>query len=411
MARQWEERNVNAALKKARLAQLAAVAAIGCIVALGTGAKAANENLLEGLPDNLKSLYEGQTDTLQPSASDSFKMPPAPWKWCHSESYQGNPWRVALTNELRRLVDVYKAAGRISDFELSDSNGDTSRQIAQIRAFIDKKCSIITLVAGSATGLNDAIEAAYKAGIPVVTISSSVTSPYAINVDSNYARWGYDMASAIKNALGGKGNVLMVEGIAGAPIVALERAGAEKAFKGSDIKEARSVNGNWTANVTKTAVLQALATTPQKIDAVWTTGSESRVVAEAFAEANRPQPLITGSISGDALGYWKAHPDGYRFDGQAVLPGWNSQALFRVAVRLLEGQQPKLGTLLIPIPAVHQDDLAKWYKACMTPASVSVFPSPPTDPVSDHDLDAFFKKPAAIANYNYADVPDPCAGK
>jgi ribose transport system substrate-binding protein len=267
------------------------------------------------------------------------------------------------------------------------------------------------LVAGSATGLNDAIEAAYKAGIPVVTISSSVTSPYAINVDSNYARWGYDMASAIKTELGGKGNVLMVEGIAGAPIVALERAGADKALKGSDIKEARSVNGNWTANVTKTAVLQALATTPQKIDAVWTTGSESRVVAEAFAEANRPQPLITGSISGDALGYWKAHPDGYRFDGQAVLPGWNSQAVFRVAVRLLEGQQPKLGTLLIPIPAVHQDDLAKWYKACMTPASVSIFPSPPTDPVSDQDLDAYFKKPAAISNYNYADTPDPCASK
>jgi ribose transport system substrate-binding protein len=407
----WEEQNVSAALTHTSAAKMAVAAAMGCMIACATGANAANENLLEGLPDSLKSLYEGQTDTLQPSAYDNFKMPPAPWKWCHSESYQGNPWRVALTNELKRLVDVYKAAGKVSDFELSDSNSDTSRQIAQIRAFIDKKCSIITAVAGSSTGLNDAIEAAYKAGIPVVTISSSVTSPYAINVDSNYARWGYDMASAIKKAQDGKGNVLMVEGIAGAPIVALERAGAEKVFKGTDIKEARSVNGNWTANVTKTAVLQALATTSQKIDAVWTTGSESRVVAEAFAEANRPQPLITGSISGDALGYWKAHPEGYRFEGQAVLPGWNSQALFRVAVRLLEGQQPKLGTLLIPIPAVHHDDLAKWYKACMTPASVSVFPSPPTDPVSDKDLDAFFKKPTPISNYNYADAPDPCAGK
>src|SRR6516225_1660504 len=243
-----------------RAARLAALAAIACSVACGAGARAANENLLDGLPDNLKSLYEGATENLQPSAYDDFKMPPPPWKWCHSESYQGNPWRVALTNELKRLVDVYKAAGKISDFELSDSNGDTSRQIAQIRAFIDKKCSIITAVAGSSTGLNDAIEAAYKAGIPVLTISSSVTSPYAINVDSNYARWGYDMASSIRKALGGKGNVLMVEGIAGAPIVALERAGAEKVFKGSDVKEVRSVNGNWTANVTKTAVLQALAT-------------------------------------------------------------------------------------------------------------------------------------------------------
>jgi ribose transport system substrate-binding protein len=398
-------------LTRVQPAKVAAAAAMACVVGWGAGARAANENLLEGLPDNLKPLYEGATDTLQPSAYDNFKMPAAPWKWCHSESYQGNPWRVSLTNELKRLVDVYKKAGKVSDFELSDSNSDTSRQIAQIRAFIDKKCSIITAVAGSSTGLNDAIEAAYKAGIPVVTISSSVTSPYAINVDSNYARWGYDMANSIKTALGDKGNVLMVEGIAGAPIVALERAGAEKAFKGSGIKEVRSVNGNWTANVTKTAVLQALATTPQKIDAVWTTGSESRVVAEAFAEANRPQPLITGSISGDALGYWKAHPDGYRFEGQAVLPGWNAQALFRVAVRLLEGQQPRLGTLLIPIPAVHQDDLGKWYKACMTPAAVSVFPSPPTDPVSAKDLDAYFKKPAAIADYNYADAPDPCAGK
>jgi ribose transport system substrate-binding protein len=70
-----------------------------------------------------------------------------------------------------------------------------------------------------------------------------------------------------------------------------------------------------------------------------------------------------------------------------------------------------LGTLLIPIPAVHQADLGKWYKACMTPAAVSVFPSPPTDPVSAQDLDSYFKKPAAIANYNYADAPDPCAGK
>ena len=148
---------------RVQTARVAAAVAIACIVGCGAGAQAASENLLEGLPDNLKPLYEGATDTLQPSAYDDFKMPPPPWKWCHSKSYQGNPWRVALTNELKRLVDVYKAAGKISDFELSDSNGDTTRQIAQIRAFIDKKCSIITAVAGSSTGLNDAIEAAYKA--------------------------------------------------------------------------------------------------------------------------------------------------------------------------------------------------------------------------------------------------------
>ena len=49
------------------------------------------------------------------------------------------------------------------------------------------------------------------------------------------------------------------------------------------MKVVRDVNGNWTANVTKTVVLQALATTPQPIGAVWTSGSEAQVVAEALA--------------------------------------------------------------------------------------------------------------------------------
>ncbi|MDQ2802226.1 MAG: ABC transporter substrate-binding protein [Pseudomonadota bacterium] len=363
------------------------------------------------MPQQLRVLYEGEVN-MGASAYDTLPMPAKPWKWCHSESYQGNPWRVALTNELRRLVDLYKSKGWVSGFELSDSNGDTSRQISQVRAFIDKKCSIITAVPGSATGLNDAIAASYKADIPFVTISASVTSPYAINVDSNYTRWGYDMMHAIGETLGGKGKIIMVEGIPGAPIVAQERTGAEKALKEfPDLKVLRRVNGNWTANVTKTVVLEALATTPQKVDAVWTTGSESRVIAEAFAEAGRPAPLITGSISGDALGYWKEHPDRYHFEGNGVLPAWNSQALFRVTVRLLEGQQPKLNTLLIPIPVVHGTDLGKWYRPCMTPNSVSVFPVAPEDPMPAQLMDAYFRKPAPIAFYDYAQMPDPCSAK
>ena len=47
----------------------------------------------------------------------------------------------------------------------------------------------------------------------------------------------------------------------------------------------------------------------------------------------------------------------------------------------------------------------------MKPDSVSVFPAPPEDPMPDSLLDAYFKKPAAIPFYTYADMPDPCAGK
>ncbi len=390
-----------------RWTQGIAVAAMLAVAAPGARA----EDAVASLPSDLAVLYQGAASKPLPSAYDSFTPPAKPWRWCHSESYQGNPWRVSVTNELRRLVEAAKAQGWTAEFEVSDSNNDTSRQIAQIRAFIDKKCSIITAIAGSSTGLDGAIEAAYKAGIPFVTAAGSVSSPDAINVDSNYARWGYDMMHAVAGALGGKGNVLMVEGIAGHPIVVQERAGADRALKESPgLHVVRVVNGNWTANVTKTVVLQALATTPQKIDAVWTTGSESRVVAEAFAQAGRPAPLITGSISGDALGYWKQHPDKYRFEGNAVLPSWTAETLYRVGVRVLLGQQPKLNTLMIPIPAVHEADLGKWYGSCMTPDSVSLFPVAPADPMPTTLMDAYFRKPAPIG-FDYATVPGPCAGK
>lgn len=388
------------------LAVMAAAAAIGIV----PPAQAGGSEALATLPQELQALYVGAEQNVQPSAYDGFVMPPKPWKWCHSESYQGNPWRVALTNEFKHLIDAFKADGSVSDFELSDSNGDTSRQIAQIRAFIDKKCSIITSVSGSSTALNDAIEASFKAGIPVVSIGL-VTSPYAISVDSNYIQFGYDMAKAITTALNGKGNVLRVEGIAGSPLVAEQRIGADRAFAESpDIKVVRDVNGNWTANVTKTVVLQALATTPQQIDAVWTSGSEARVVAEAFTQAGRPIPLVTGSISGDALGYWKANPE-FKFAGGALMPSWTAQTAVRVGVRLLEGQEPKVSVIEIPIPPVEMASLDKWYRECMTADAVSVFPVAPEDPMPEDLLNGYFKKPAATPQFDYAKTPDPCGGK
>ncbi|MES0199863.1 ABC transporter substrate-binding protein [Mesorhizobium sp. M0011] len=381
------------------------------LASLATAAFAQDvQGVIGGLPTELKAQYDGAPQKVLPSAWDNFTAPPKPWKWCHSESYQGNPWRVTVTKELKRLVDGLIADGTVSSFEVSDSNNDASQQINQIRAFIDKKCSIITSIPGSATALDDAIDAAAKSGIPFITAAGSVTSPNAINVDSNYARWGYDMMTAIAKAQPDGASILLVEGIAGHPIVVQERQGADKALaENPKLKISRNVNGNWTANVTKTVVLQAIATNPAPIDAVWTTGSESRVVAEAFAEAGRPAPLITGSITGDALGYWKANPDKYRFEGHAVLPHWTAQTLFRVGERMLDGQKPKLNTLLIPIPPVHTADLGAWYKDCMTTDAVSIFPIPPKDPMPEEWLDAYFSNPAPTKGWDYSKVPDACA--
>ena len=369
------------------------------------------QGVIGGLPTDLKAQYDGAPQKVLPSAWDNFTPPPKPWKWCHSESYQGNPWRVTVTKELKRLVDGLIADGTVSSFEVSDSNNDASQQINQIRAFIDKKCSIITSIPGSATALDDAIDAAAKAGIPFITAAGSVTSPNAINVDFQLCALGLRHDDGDRQGAAGwcqhpagRRHCRPPDRGAGAP--GRGQGAGRELLK---LKISRNVNGNWTANVTKTVVLQAIATNPAPIDAVWTTGSESRVVAEAFAEAGRPAPLITGSITGDALGYWKANPDKYRFEGHAVLPHWTAETLFRVGERILDGQKPKLNTLLIPIPPVHSADLGAWYKDCMTTDAVSIFPIPPKDPMPEEWLDAYFSNPAPTKGWDYSKVPDACA--
>jgi ribose transport system substrate-binding protein len=378
------------------------------IAVLGVSPVAAQS--IDVLPEELKALYT-ENIPVGPSAYDDFAMPAQPWRWCHSESYMGNPWRVSMANELQRLVDGAIAAGAVESFELSDSNGDVTQQIAQMRAFIDKGCSVITTIAGSSTALNDVIEAAFNAGIPVVTTASAVTSPYAFNIQHNHNVWGYDMGIGVAEYLNGPGNVLMVEGIPGSPIVEHENSGGYRAFEEHpELNILGKVSGNWTANVTKNVVLQFLATNPQPIDAVWTTGSETRVIAEAFNEAGRPQPLITGSMSGDALGYWKEHQDTFKYYGGAILPTVAAHNTFRAAVRLLEGQQPLVSTILVPVPEIRGEDLGKWAAECMTVESGSIFPVAPVEPMSEAMMNGYFRNGAATPLYDYATTPDPCAG-
>ncbi|MFV0411281.1 MAG: substrate-binding domain-containing protein [Paracoccus sp. (in: a-proteobacteria)] len=364
--------------------------------------------LLGALPADIQALY---TDPVEvgPSAYDDFTPPPKPWKWCHSESYMGNPWRVTFNDEMKRLVDGGVAAGDVSEYVVSDSNGDTTQQISQMRAFIEQGCSVITTIAGSSTALNAVIEEARAANIPVITSAGAVTSPAALNVMHNQNLWGYQMGLGIAETLPDGGTILQIEGISGHPLVQQENAGLERAVaEHPNLTIARKISGEWTGTTTKSTTLQALATSPQPIDAVWSTGSEARFIAEAFQQAGRPLPLIAASISGDALGFWNVNQDSFKFYGGEVSPHVAAQNAFRVALRVMEGQKPLVNTIIAPMPIIAQADLPDWYQDCMMPDSAAIFPIPPNDPFPEDLLNGYFSNGAATPIYDFAAVPGSC---
>jgi ribose transport system substrate-binding protein len=386
-------------------------AAVAVLAAASVPAVAAQdmsgEEIVAGLPDELSSLYENYPGSVTPAAIPEISGE-GPWKMCHSESFQGNPWRVSLSNEIERMANEFIEAGVLSEWKQSDANGDVPLQITQFQAFIDEGCSIITTVPGSTTGLDEVIDNAAEAGIPVVTISGAVTNPKATNVDWNWWLWANDMGNALGEELG-EGNIIVVEGIAGAPIVAMQAEGLAAALEANPgLNVVQTVNGDWTPTTTKSVILTTLATSPQDIHGVWTSGSESRLVTEAFAESGRDVPLVTGSTSGDGLGYWNENPEGYRFTGQGVLPALTGNAGVRTAVRILQGQDPKLNTLLFELPAITQADLPGWFSECMTSDSATLFPISDSDPYPDAVIDPYFSNPAATPPYDYANTPSPC---
>jgi ribose transport system substrate-binding protein len=366
-------------------------------------------SVVEALPDELRPLYEGFNSDVHVPALADFVASEPPWKFCFSDSYQGNPWRVAVRLEFERLVDSYQNAGYIEDFLFLNADNDVPLQNAHILQFVEEGCDIIFSIPGNESGLDEGIQAAFEAGIPVVTGEGSVTNPNAVTVTSNFYQWGFDMATAISEELNGDGNVLLVEGLRGNEIAILQREGALAGFEQfPGINVLGTVNGDWTPNITKQSLREILEFINQPIDGVWTTGSEAQFVAEAFAERGLPPPLITASISGDALAYWHENQDTFRFYGHGNLPDRLSQAMFRVGTRILLGQTPKINIIMLPLPEVSQENLEDWYEPCMQLDSLAIFPIPPDDPTPDWILDAYFEDGETIPAYNYAEIPRAC---
>ncbi|MEZ4595722.1 MAG: hypothetical protein R3C32_02155 [Chloroflexota bacterium] len=97
----------------------------------GAASPGSVEDVIASLPPELGGLYDHYAGTVTLADAPDVSGNPGPWKFCYSESYQGNPWRVALTNETKRLADEFIAAGILSEFVMTDANGDVPTRISR----------------------------------------------------------------------------------------------------------------------------------------------------------------------------------------------------------------------------------------------------------------------------------------
>ena len=188
-----------------------------------------------------------------------------------------------------------------------------------------------------------------------------MTSPYAINVDTNQLVYGARQAQGL--ACCSRARATSSPSRASPARRAAGHRGGRQAHPRElpDINIVADYSGDWNNATAKTATLQALATNTGNIDGVWEQGSMEKGIIEAFEQVGRDVPPVTmGNPDQAGLAYWRDHQaDGYHTAATAQPSAAGADAMFRVGMRILEGKGPKITSIVGNPPlTVDSDNLA-----------------------------------------------------
>jgi ribose transport system substrate-binding protein len=346
-----------------------------------------------GLPAAAQQNYERYDlfSKLYPNPYAGFTAPSGPAKYCLSLPYLGNTWEQTFQDTVKSMVAKLAAAGSAQPgVTVTDANNAVATQISQLNSMLQEGCNVILANPTSATALCPTFDKANQKGV-VVVVGAPTYCKSAMNVSFNIYHSTFESAEAIAKALNYKGNILEVTGIPGADDTSTNQLAANAAFKGHPgLKVVGTVAGNWTASVAQTAVTQWLATHPTKVDAIMDEGAMGVAAETALQQAGRPL-AVTNFYESDCqeLAFAKQHPDLVPIMLDQA-PGPGVFAMVTTAARILNGQSPKLNTILFPIPGPEGPQIDTWFDSSMTVASTCFAAAEPAIPAVETYLADFF---------------------
>ncbi len=269
-----------------------------------------------------------------------------------SNSYIGNKWRIEMENVFKAALEMepYKSQVEGSWF---NSGNDVSKQSQQLTNLIAERVDAILVEAASPTGLNGILNQATSRGILVVSYDNIATAPHVLKVNTDQVKFGETLAEWLAKQMNGKGNVIMVTGVAGTSVDQDRNKGADNVWaKNPGIKVVSRFTGMWDSSTAERNTSSVLPSLPQ-IDGIWCQGGTDGVL-KAFIAANRQLPPTAGEAENGfrkfMLGYM-----GHKVEGISVgQPPYLSVVALELARRVLLKQYPRKD-IDIPFPYVTND--------------------------------------------------------
>ncbi|TCN28756.1 ribose transport system substrate-binding protein [Sinorhizobium americanum] len=317
---------------------------------------------LSELPREERKTYE-LLDPRLPTGESVFRNFRAkrapPWKIGYASSYADNTWRANVLDEFtNELLPTFKKAGLVSELVVTQSNLDDNAQISQMRQMVDDGVDAIIICCSNLTALNPTIEYAYSKGVPVISYSGYVTSPFAINATENNMQGGFEASKWLAEEIEGSGNVLLVSGITGFASSDSFQVGATKALEYyPEINVVGQVDGKWTDSVAQSELQKFLAANPGRIDGIIVqSGAESGVINAVRQSGREIVPIVLGGEA-SASCFWSKNPEFVSRSFHFWPPRSEARFVWDVMMRTLEGQGPKIQSILRPAIPYTIDDV------------------------------------------------------
>ena len=197
-----------------------------------------------------------------------FKKAP-PYTIGFSNASISNAWRVAFQHGVLWAAGQHR--NEIKHFIVTDANDDPTKQINDIQDLINQGVDLLLIASATEDALDAVVGRATKAGIPVVMVDRKVKtdSNYITFVTSSDAVVGRVEAQWLAERLGGKGNIVMLPGIAGASPAEIRIKAAEEVLGNyPNIHVLDMQYTNWNPATGKSVMAALIQKYGKKIDGV-----------------------------------------------------------------------------------------------------------------------------------------------
>ena len=188
-------------------------------------------------------------------AAIALPVSAAPLKIGMSFQELNNPYFVTMKQALEEA-----AASVGATVIITDARHDVAKQISDVEDMIQKKIDILLLNPTDSTGVEGAVKSAKAAGLVVAAVDANAKGPVDTFVGSKNYDAGVMACEYMGKALGGKGDVAILDGIPVVPILERVRGCKDALAKFPSMKIVTTQNGKQERD-------QALAVTENMIQA------------------------------------------------------------------------------------------------------------------------------------------------